>query len=70
MRARWKLIGLAGVAGRGGHRRRRRPPAARPQARYDPDELRDRLHRRLAEAIAGADAPPGDDPGDAIRHAP
>ncbi|MFZ0976253.1 MAG: hypothetical protein WAN22_28775 [Solirubrobacteraceae bacterium] len=49
MRARWKIVGLAGVAGVAAtgvvisrQRRARRD--------YDPDELRERLHRRLAEA--------------------
>jgi hypothetical protein len=48
MRARWKLLGLAGVAGvaaTGAVVARRR----RAQREYDPDELRSRLHRRLAE---------------------
>ncbi len=45
---RWKLIGaagLAGVAATGVVLVRRR----RAQRAYDPEELRDRLHRRLAE---------------------
>jgi ribose 1,5-bisphosphokinase PhnN len=45
----WKLVGLAGlmgVAATGAVVARRR----RAQGRYDPDELRDRLHRRMAEA--------------------
>jgi hypothetical protein len=44
----WKVVGLAGVAGvaaTGVVVARRR----RPQHEYDPDELRDKLHRRLAE---------------------
>lgn len=44
----WKLVGLAGlmgVAATGAVVARRR----RAQRRYDPDELRERLHRRLAE---------------------
>jgi hypothetical protein len=48
MRIPWKLVGLAGVAGvaaTGAVVARRR----RAQREYDPDELRDRLHRRLAE---------------------
>ncbi len=52
----WKLIGLAGLAGvaaTGAVVARRR----RTTRQVDPDELRDRLHRRLAEA-RGADAPP------------
>ena len=45
----WKLIGLAGLAGvaaTGVVVARKR----RAQRDYDPDELRARLHRRLAEA--------------------
>jgi hypothetical protein len=45
----WKLVGLAGlmgVAATGAVVARRR----RNQRSYDPDELRDRLHRRLADA--------------------
>ena len=44
----WKLIGLAGLAGvaaTGAVLARRR----RAQSDLSPDELRDRLHRRLAE---------------------
>ena len=44
----WKLAGLAGLAGvaaTGVVVARRR----RAQRDYDPDELRERLHRRLAE---------------------
>ena len=44
----WKLLGLAGVAGvaaTGAVVARRR----RAQRDYDPEELRERLHRRLAE---------------------
>ena len=48
MRIPWKLIGLAGLAGVAATgvvvARRRRAHRA-----YDPDELRERLHRRLAE---------------------
>ena len=56
MRPPWKLIGLAGLAGvaaTGAVVARNR----RAQGDYDPDELRDRLHRRLAEASAGAAEP-------------
>jgi hypothetical protein len=48
MRVPWKLVGLAGIAGvaaTGVVIARRR----RPQREYDPEELRERLHRRLAE---------------------
>jgi hypothetical protein len=48
MRVPWKLVGLAGIAGvaaTGAVVARRR----RAQQEYDPNELRDRLHRRLAE---------------------
>ena len=48
MRMRWKLLGMAGVAGVAATgvvvARKRRAHQA-----YDPAELRDRLHRRLAE---------------------
>jgi len=49
MRVPWKLLGLAGLAGvaaTGAVVARRR----RAQRHYEPDELRERLHRRLAEA--------------------
>ena len=52
----WKLIGVAGLAGvaaTGVAVARRR----RPQADYDPGELRDRLHRRLDE-VAGDEEKP------------
>jgi hypothetical protein len=49
MRARWKIVGLAGIAGvaaSGVVIARTR----RTQRDYAPDELRERLHRRLREA--------------------
>ena len=57
MRVPWKLLGLAGAAGvaaTGVVVARRR----RPQREYDPDELRERLHRRLQEVPR----PPADAP--------
>jgi hypothetical protein len=55
MRIPWKLIGLAGLAGVAATgavvvRRRRRA-----QRDYSPDELRERLHRRLAEIAPKSD---------------
>jgi len=54
MRIPWKLIGLAGLAGVAATgvvvARKRRAHRA-----YDPDELRDRLHRRLAEVSSNGD---------------
>jgi hypothetical protein len=52
MRLPWKLLGLAGLAGvaAGGAVVERRRRAHRD---YDPDELRERLHRRLAEIDPG-----------------
>ncbi len=72
MRVPWKLIGVAGLAGvaaSGVVIARRR----RSHEELDPDELRDRLHRRLAEvrdtdedteeaAEEAADASAGDPP--------
>jgi hypothetical protein len=52
MRIPWKLIGLAGLAGvaaTGVIVAR----ARRPQQTYTPDELRRRLHRRLAAVQSG-----------------
>ena len=52
MKARWKLLGLAGAAGvaaSGAIASRQR----RPQSEYTPDELRDRLRSRLEQVDAG-----------------
>jgi hypothetical protein len=60
MRPSWKLIGLAGLAGvaaTGVVVARKR----RAQREYDPDELRERLHRRLAEVARERDEPPEPD---------
>jgi hypothetical protein len=57
MRVPWKLVGLAGLAGvaaTGAVVARKR----RAQKEYDPAELRERLHRRLAEVEASASAHP------------
>jgi hypothetical protein len=56
MRPRWKLIGLAGLAGvaaSGVVVARQR----RSHRDYDPDELREHLHRRLAESSDSGDDP-------------
>jgi hypothetical protein len=61
MRSSWKLVGLAGLAGvaaTGVVVARRR----RAQVEYDPAELRERLHRRLAEVEA--ESPAGGGPAD------
>ena len=55
MRVPWKVIGLAGVAGvaaTGVVVARKR----RTETEYEPDELRERLHERLAEARERAGA--------------
>jgi hypothetical protein len=52
VKARWKLLGLAGVAGvaaTGAVVARNR----RPQSDYSPEELRDRLRHRLEQVEAG-----------------
>ena len=54
MRPGWKILGLAGLAGvaaTGVLVARRR----RAQRSYDADELRARLHQRLAEASSNGD---------------
>jgi hypothetical protein len=59
MRMRWKLLGLAGVAGvaAGGA-----VVAAkkRDQVEYSPEELRAKLHERLGQNGDGPAAPSGD----------
>jgi hypothetical protein len=62
MRVPWKLVGLAGIAGvaaTGVVVARKR----RAHHEYEPDELRDRLHRRLAEVDAEEPTPPPGSPG-------
>jgi hypothetical protein len=57
MRMRWKLLGLAGIAGvaaTGAVAARNR----RVHNAYDPEELRDRLHARLADAAAERNGAP------------
>jgi hypothetical protein len=52
MKARWKLLGLAGAAGvaaTGAAVARNR----RPQSEYSPEELRERLRSRLEQVEAG-----------------
>ena len=66
MRARWKLIGLAGLAGvatTGVLLARKR----RAQREYQPDQLREQLHHRLAE-VSTDRTDPAARPDD--RHAP
>jgi hypothetical protein len=59
MRVPWKLVGLAGLAGVAATgvvvARKRRAHRA-----YTPEELRDRLHRRLAEAGDATEQPRDD----------
>jgi 2-phosphoglycerate kinase len=58
MKARWKLIGLASVAGvaaTGAVVARK----TRIQSDYEPDEIREKLRSRVAQAEAGQD---GDTP--------
>ncbi len=62
MRPRWKLLGLAGLAGvaaTGVIVARNR----REHQEYDPSELRERLHRRLAEVPPAAPAQERGAPG-------
>jgi hypothetical protein len=60
MRIPWKLIGVAGVAGvaaTGAVVARNR----RPESDIEPDELRDRLRGRLADATTNNGEPADDD---------
>jgi len=69
MRVPWKLVGLAGLAGvaaTGVVVARKR----RAQRDYDPDELRERLHRRLAEVPGRNGAETGSAADDASAPAP
>jgi hypothetical protein len=55
MRMRWKLLGVAGLAGvaaTGAVVARKR----RAQREYDPDELRARLHSRLSEVTSNGES--------------
>lgn len=68
MRMRWKLLGLAGLTGiaaSGVVLARKR----RAQHDYEPDELRERLHRRLAEVPAEHPQPTSTDQPDRPRRA-
>jgi hypothetical protein len=62
MRIPWKLIGVASVAGvaaTGAVVARNR----RPESDLEPDEPRDRLHGRLADAEGGSGEAAADDDG-------
>ena len=52
----WKIVGLAGVAGVAATTGVVVARKRRDQTEYDPDELRDKLHSRVAEA-AQSDEP-------------
>ena len=61
MKGRWKLIGLASVAGvaaTGAVVARK----TRIQSDYEPDEIRDRLRSRIAETEQDGDSPNGEAP--------
>jgi hypothetical protein len=63
MKARWKLLGLAGAAGvaaTGAVVARK----TRIQSDYEPDDIRDRLRSRLADAGHGGDGQPAAPGGD------
>ncbi len=63
MRVPWKYVGLAGLAGvaaTGAVMARRR----RDQQDYEPDELRERLHERLAQVPSDGVANQGAEPPD------
>jgi hypothetical protein len=63
VRVPWKLIGVAGLAGvaaTGVVVARNR----RSHSEYTPDELRSKLHDRLAQSAESATSEPGRDPPD------
>jgi hypothetical protein len=57
MRTRWKLLGLAGVAGVAATGAVVAAHQKRDQQEYTPEELRDKLHSRLAETGPNGDGP-------------
>jgi|tagenome__1003787_1003787.scaffolds.fasta_scaffold20409211_2 hypothetical protein len=57
MRTRWKLLGLAGVAGVAATGAVVAQRQLRDQQEYTPEELRDKLHSRLAETGPNGDGP-------------
>ena len=62
----WKLIGLAGIAGvaaTGVVVARKR----RAHAELDPDELRARLHERMAQASGDGEQPPASGPDGSVK---
>jgi hypothetical protein len=57
MRTRWKLLGLAGVTGVAATGAVVAQRQLRDQQEYTPEELRDKLHSRLAETDPNGDGP-------------
>jgi hypothetical protein len=57
MRTRWKLLGLAGVAGVAAGGAVVAARQKRDQQEYTPEELRDKLHARLADTAPNGDGP-------------
>jgi hypothetical protein len=53
MKVPWKIVGLAGVAGVAATTGVVVARKRREHTEYDPDELRDKLHSRVAEAAEG-----------------
>ncbi len=53
MKVPWKIVGLAGVAGVAATTGVVVARKRRDHTEYDPDELRDKLHSRVAEAAEG-----------------
>jgi hypothetical protein len=51
----WKIVGLAGVAGVAATTGVVVARKRRDHTEYDPDELRDKLHGRVAEAEEGSE---------------
>jgi hypothetical protein len=66
----WKIVGLAGMAGVAATTGVVVARKRRDHTEYDPDELRDKLHSRVAEAAENDAASQASGDGDTAAEAP